>query len=165
MKAKSAQYPWLKRGMLYHLMSTLDSLVSQIILDMGYYSPGKQASTFKKSFDVATKDKPHLAWLDETFLHFLIKKKGTLVAALRRHHLKQLPRLHRSQEYYLHRFVKKVNPQNELFLQQKGVPVARGLRAPVPVARGLRAPHQAATTSPTVRLHYWVRLLNKCSKP
>jgi hypothetical protein len=35
MKAISAQYPWLKRGMLYHLMSTLDSLVSQIILDMG----------------------------------------------------------------------------------------------------------------------------------
>jgi hypothetical protein len=75
MKARSAQYPWLKRGMLYHLMSTLDSLVSQIILNMGYYSPGKQASAFKKSFDVATKDQPHLAWLDETFVHFLFKQE------------------------------------------------------------------------------------------
>jgi hypothetical protein len=56
-------------------MSTLDSLVSQIILDMGYYSPGKQASAFKKSYDVATKDKPHLAWLDETFVHFLFKQE------------------------------------------------------------------------------------------
>jgi hypothetical protein len=63
-KARSAQHSWLKRGMLYHLMSTLDSLVSQIILDMGYYSPGKQASTFKKSFDFATNDQPHMAWLD-----------------------------------------------------------------------------------------------------
>jgi hypothetical protein len=75
MKARSAQYPWLKRGLLYHLMSTLDSLVSQIILDMGYDSPGKQASEFKKAYDVATKGKPQLAWLDETFVHFLFKQE------------------------------------------------------------------------------------------
>jgi hypothetical protein len=75
MKARSAQYPWLKRGILYHLMSTLDSLVSQIIFDMGYYSPGKQVPAFKKSLDVATKDQPHLAWLDETFVHFLFKQE------------------------------------------------------------------------------------------
>jgi hypothetical protein len=42
---------------------------------MGYYSPGKQASAFKKSFDVAAKDHPHLAWLDETFIHFLFKQE------------------------------------------------------------------------------------------
>jgi hypothetical protein len=73
MNARSAQYPWLKRVILYHLMSTLDSLVSQIILDMGYYTPGKQASAFKKSFYFVTKDQPHMVWIDETFVHFLFK--------------------------------------------------------------------------------------------
>jgi hypothetical protein len=77
MKARSAQYPWLKRGMLYHLMSTQDSLVKQIILDMDHYLPGRQASAFKKAYDKNTKAKPHMAWLDETFVHFLFKQEWT----------------------------------------------------------------------------------------
>jgi hypothetical protein len=154
MKARSAQYPWLKRGMLYHLISTLDSLVSQIILDMGYYSPGKQASSFKKSYDVATKDKPNLAWLDETFVHFLFKQEYS-----RRRTTPPPPQAITSPPQITRVLPtpvrEKGNPQKELFLQQKVVPVARGLQAP----------HRAATTSPTVRLHHWVRLLNKFSKP
>jgi hypothetical protein len=77
MKARSAQYPWLKRGMLYHLMSTQDSLVKQTIFDMDHYLPGKQVSAFKKVYDKNTKAKPHMAWLDETFVHFLFKQEWT----------------------------------------------------------------------------------------
>jgi hypothetical protein len=31
MKDLQARYPWLKRGMIYHLMSTLDGLIEHII--------------------------------------------------------------------------------------------------------------------------------------
>jgi hypothetical protein len=37
MKERQAQYPWLKRGMLYHLMTTLDGVIKDISLHMGYY--------------------------------------------------------------------------------------------------------------------------------
>jgi hypothetical protein len=51
MKERQAQYPWLKHGMLYHLMTTLDGVIKYISLHMGYYLIGRQAATFKKSFD------------------------------------------------------------------------------------------------------------------
>jgi hypothetical protein len=41
---------------------------------MGDYPMGRQATSFKKVFDVY-KEKPHLKWLDEPFIHFLFKQE------------------------------------------------------------------------------------------
>jgi hypothetical protein len=51
MKEQQAQYPWLKRGMLYHLMTTLYGVIKQIILHMGCYPIDRQKASFKKAFD------------------------------------------------------------------------------------------------------------------
>jgi hypothetical protein len=74
-KERQTQYPWLKRGMLYHLMTTLDGVVTQNILHMGCYPIDRQTAAIKKSFD-QQKAKPQLEWLDETFLHFVFKPEG-----------------------------------------------------------------------------------------
>jgi hypothetical protein len=47
MKERQDQYSWLKHGMLYHLMTTLDGVIKEITLHMGCYPIGRQASTFK----------------------------------------------------------------------------------------------------------------------
>jgi hypothetical protein len=48
MKQRKAQYPLLKRGMLYHLKATLGCVIKEIILQMGDYHMGRQAATLKK---------------------------------------------------------------------------------------------------------------------
>jgi hypothetical protein len=75
MKERQAQYPWLKRGMLYHLMTTLDGVIKDISLHMGSYPIGRHAATFKKSFN-QQKAKPHLEWLDDTFMYVLFRARA-----------------------------------------------------------------------------------------
>jgi hypothetical protein len=48
MKERKAQYQWLKLGMIYHLMTTIDGIIKEIGLYMGSYPIGRQAATFKK---------------------------------------------------------------------------------------------------------------------
>jgi hypothetical protein len=48
MKERKAQYPWLKRGMLYHLMTMIGGVIKEISLHMGSYPIGRQAATFKR---------------------------------------------------------------------------------------------------------------------
>jgi hypothetical protein len=74
MKQRQAQYPWLKRGMLYHLKATLVGVIKEIILQMGDYPMGRQAATFKKEFDQQNA-KPHLVWLDEAFVYLLFRQE------------------------------------------------------------------------------------------
>jgi hypothetical protein len=74
LKDGQAQYPWLNRGMIYHLFSTLDSLIKKIIIYMGIYPYGRQAVAFKSAFETK-KEKPQLKWLDETFVSLLFKQE------------------------------------------------------------------------------------------
>jgi hypothetical protein len=74
LKDGHAQYTWLKIGIIYNLMSTLDSLVNKIIIDMGIYPYGRQEVAFKATFSTH-KERSELKWLDETFVYFLIKQE------------------------------------------------------------------------------------------
>jgi hypothetical protein len=75
MKERQAHYSWLKRETIYHLMTTLDGVIKDISLHMGSYPIGRQSVTFKKSFD-QQKAKPHLEWLDETFMYVLFRARA-----------------------------------------------------------------------------------------
>jgi hypothetical protein len=72
MKERQAQYPLIKRGILYHLTTTLDGIIKENSLHIGSYPIGRQAVTSKKSFD-RQKAKPHLEWLDDTCIDVLLR--------------------------------------------------------------------------------------------
>jgi hypothetical protein len=77
MKMQQAQYPWLKRGMIYYLQATLETIVKNIIIDMGWYPINRQAQAFKHAFDEQQAN-PYLRWLDETSIHFLFRQEWNL---------------------------------------------------------------------------------------
>jgi hypothetical protein len=55
-------------------LPVIDGLLTHIILDMGCYHIGRQATSFENAFD-GHNGKPHLYWFDEPFVHFLFKQE------------------------------------------------------------------------------------------
>jgi hypothetical protein len=89
-KTRQVQYPWLKREMTYYLQATLDTIVKNIIIDMGWFPIGRQAQAFKHAFD-EQQAKPHLQWLDKTFVHFLFRQEWNRQGGCRPQPLNRTP--------------------------------------------------------------------------